>query len=193
MKVQRLFGYLLVCATLILLVGMLTTSLTYAQNNGQTSVTPTATLAAGTGTTATGNVRQMTCTFTVGRAGVNTRSGPGTGNNLVSTLRAGQTLSINGQTTGSDGFIWWRSTTGAWVRSDLGSSNCPAVCGNRVCESGETNAACSTDCTTTGTSATGATNASTTTNATSCVAASCQDCYEFDFLLSRLQRLHLHQ
>ncbi|HEX3049067.1 MAG TPA: hypothetical protein VHP83_00310, partial [Aggregatilineaceae bacterium] len=180
MKIQRNFALLLTCAALVLLVGMLTATLTHAQTSGQQTVTPTATLAAGTGTTTTGtgNVRQMNCTFTTGRAGVNLRNAPGTGSAVNSTARAGQTFTINGQTTASDGFVWWRTSTNLWIRSDLGTSTCPAVCGNKVCESGETSTACASDCTADGASTTGATNASTTSSALSCVAASCEDCYE---------------
>jgi hypothetical protein len=50
----------------------------------------------------------------------NLRSGPGLRFPVTGLLEAGQQISINGQTTDADGFVWWRgSDNTSWVRSDI--------------------------------------------------------------------------
>jgi SH3-like domain-containing protein len=100
------------------------------------------------------------CTFTTAYNKVNLRSGPGTENSIVGKLTAGESIKVTGETTGKDGYIWWQVGSSAWVRSDLGSSDCPAVCGNKVCEYGETASSCAQDCSSTAT----------------CVFQSCEQC-----------------
>lgn len=80
-----------------------------ALNNFETEVVAiTATFKAG-----------IVCTVSAGRA-VNLRSGPGTNNAQQGTLTPNEAYYANAQTTGSDGFVWWRLTeSGAWVRSDV--------------------------------------------------------------------------
>jgi hypothetical protein len=63
---------------------------------------------------------------------INQRSGPGTDFAVSGTLAGGSSASVDGQTTGADGFTWYRLTTGAWVRGDLvtataGCSGVPQV------------------------------------------------------------------
>lgn len=63
---------------------------------------------------------------------VNLRGGPGTQFGIAGTLAAGTASQATGQTTGSDGFVWWQLTSGYWVRADVvnEAGNCdglPAV------------------------------------------------------------------
>ena len=50
---------------------------------------------------------------------INLRGGPGTNYELRGQITADDILSVDGQFLAPDGFIWWRLTTEAWVRSDL--------------------------------------------------------------------------
>jgi|GEM_PF-2808195 len=50
---------------------------------------------------------------------VNQRSGAGTNFSVAGTLAGGSSADVDGQTTGADGLIWYRLTTGSWVRSDV--------------------------------------------------------------------------
>ena len=50
---------------------------------------------------------------------VNLRQGPGTNYSIVGSLSFGQTMSATGQAQGTDGYIWWNLSNGAWVRSDV--------------------------------------------------------------------------
>jgi hypothetical protein len=60
------------------------------------------------------------CIVTVqGDFTVNIRSGPGTDFDTVGTLTAGGTFEVTGQTLGADGIIWWQTSDGTWVRSDV--------------------------------------------------------------------------
>jgi hypothetical protein len=86
----------------------------------------------------------LNCTFTSQYPAVNLRSGAGTENDIVGTLNTGDTLAVIDQAAGSDGFVWWKSADG-WVRSDMGTSDCPSTCGNTVCEYGETSTSCAID------------------------------------------------
>ena len=52
-------------------------------------------------------------------ANVNQRTGPGTNYDIDDTLVAGQEVAATGQTTGTDGFVWWQLDTTFWVRSDI--------------------------------------------------------------------------
>ncbi|MBN1285427.1 MAG: PKD domain-containing protein [Anaerolineae bacterium] len=56
---------------------------------------------------------------TIGGAGVNLRAGPGTDYDAVRKLAAGENAPVDGQTTGADGFVWWRLVEGVWARSDV--------------------------------------------------------------------------
>jgi hypothetical protein len=128
----------------------------------------------------------LNCTFTAQYPAVNLRSGAGTENDIVGTINTGETLTVIDQAAGSDGFVWWKSADG-WVRSDMGTSDCPATCGNTVCEYGENNTSCAQDCGTTTTSSTSSTTSSTTSTTSTanlqstgegCYVDSCQSCYE---------------
>lgn len=74
----------------------------------QFSITPAATSAA-PGTT---------CTATTD-LGINLRGGPGANYDKVGSRPAGDTLELNAQFKSEDTFIWWRLTTGEWIREDL--------------------------------------------------------------------------
>jgi hypothetical protein len=54
-----------------------------------------------------------------GNSTVNQRTGPGTNFDLAGELTAGTNADVNGQATGSDGFVWWRLGEAMWVRSDV--------------------------------------------------------------------------
>lgn len=159
------FAWLVILAVLFLIT-TLSIPLTYAQQ----TATPTPTVAAS---------RSTSCTFTAIQS-TRLRGGPGPTYEIVGTLNAGETATVTGQSTGSDRYIWWKLSTGSFVRSDLGTSNCPAVCGNQVCERAETSTSCAQDCggSTSTTSTTSTTTTTTTTNTASCVAKDCQSCYE---------------
>ncbi len=49
----------------------------------------------------------------------NQRSGPGTGFALAGTLTSGVSAPVLGQSTGTDGYIWWKLGENMWVRSDV--------------------------------------------------------------------------
>jgi len=89
----------------------------------------------------------LDCTFTVSFPVVLLRAGPGATFARVGFLNEGDTLHVVGQDAGADGFVWWQSADDTWVRSDLGTSDCPATCGNNVCEIGEDASICAQDCT----------------------------------------------
>lgn len=59
-----------------------------------------------------------TCAVSVGNT-VNKRSGPGTDFDVAGQLTASDSYNANGQTTGADGYVWWRLTDNSWVRSDV--------------------------------------------------------------------------
>lgn len=122
------------------------------------------------------------CTFTAARY-INLRAGPSTNYQIVGVLAAEESVDVTGQETGADGYIWWEIGD-AWVRSDLGESDCPAVCGNQVCESGEDNSSCAQDCpaaeptaTAAPTQAPASSEASDSTGSTTCVVSDCDACY----------------
>jgi hypothetical protein len=50
---------------------------------------------------------------------VNKRSGPGTNFDRAGTLEAGTIMEVIGQSTASDGFVWWELEDGSWVRDDI--------------------------------------------------------------------------
>lgn len=49
---------------------------------------------------------------------VNIRAGAGIDMNVIGTLASGQSAEADGQTTGTDGFVWYRLVQGGFVRSD---------------------------------------------------------------------------
>lgn len=124
----------------------------------------------------------MDCTFTVTFPVVLLRAGPGTNFARVGFLNNGDTLHVVGQDAGADGFVWWQGEDDTWVRSDLGESDCPATCGNTVCEIGETVTDCPEDCQgttgTTGTASTATTGEQLTSTGTGCLVENSQQCYE---------------
>lgn len=65
------------------------------------------------------------CTITASST-VNTRQLPTTQSAQQEALLAGSDHFADGQTTGSDGFVWWRLLDGRWVRSDVvqAAANC---------------------------------------------------------------------
>ncbi len=122
----------------------------------------------------------LNCTFTVSKPVVNLRSGAGTEFDVVGQLANAETMAVINQAAGSDGFVWWQSADG-WVRSDMGTSDCPSTCGNTICEYGETATSCAQDCTSTGAN-TGTATATNTENlistGTGCLVENSQACYE---------------
>ena len=65
-------------------------------------------------------------TATVKATSLNVRSGPGTGNQAVGKLAYGASVNVVGQTTGSDGKVWYQiqftkngSQSTGYVRSDF--------------------------------------------------------------------------
>ncbi len=51
---------------------------------------------------------------------VNLRQGPGTDTEIVEVLGAGESVTVLGiGTVGSDGYVWWHTVEGLWVRSDV--------------------------------------------------------------------------
>lgn len=83
----------------------LTPSATFTPTSTYTpTLTPTATVV-------------LTCGVTALRS-TNLRSGPGTDFDILAKLEANQSLIINAQETSADGFVWYRSENGLWVRSD---------------------------------------------------------------------------
>lgn len=121
----------------------------------------------------------LDCTFTAKYPVVNLRSGAGIGYSVVGTLRSGQTLAVIDQAAGPDGMVWWKSIEG-WVRSDMGTSDCPATCGNTVCEYGENSTTCAKDCGSSGAAQSTTSTAASTLVSTGegCYVADCQSCYE---------------
>ncbi|NLX08463.1 MAG: hypothetical protein GXY36_02295 [Chloroflexi bacterium] len=63
-------------------------------------------------------VERAFCIVTA-RGGINLRGGPGTDNPVVGGMALGQTAQATGQTTGADGFTWYRLLDGAWAREDV--------------------------------------------------------------------------
>jgi hypothetical protein len=110
----------------------------------------------------------LSCTFKVSYPTINLRSGPGQDFDWEGYAESGQELKVTGEATGDDGYIWWQAGT-VWVRSDLGTSDCKAICGNDVCETGESTSSCAKDCQAATTS---------TGTGTGCVVPDCQACYE---------------
>ncbi len=60
---------------------------------------------------------------------VNRRSGAGTGFASLGRLTAGETATVTGQALGADGYVWWQTDNGSWVRSDVvtTSGSCDSV------------------------------------------------------------------
>lgn len=58
------------------------------------------------------------CTVTAPQ-NANMRSGPGTDYDVAGTLRLGTVITIRGQASDSQGYIWWKLVNGNWVRSDV--------------------------------------------------------------------------
>jgi hypothetical protein len=117
----------------------------------------------------------LSCTFTAEYPVVNLREGPGIDYPRLGRLAFGDTLAVIEQAAGADGFVWWQSADG-WVRSDLGSSDCPATCGNTVCEYGETLSSCAQDCS--GASSASASTVNLQSTGEGCVVPDSQSCYE---------------
>jgi hypothetical protein len=70
----------------------------------------------------------VTC-FATATGRVNMRRGPDITFELEDVLNTGETLGINAQAIGSDGFVWWRLENNAFVRSDTVSLSgiCDAI------------------------------------------------------------------
>lgn len=118
----------------------------------------------------------MSCTFTVKFPVVNLRTGPGTGYDWSGFALSGQILKVTGESTGNDGFVWWQAAN-AWVRSDLGTSDCNAICGNDVCEYGESSSSCAKDCQDP-TSSSNSSSAGTGSKSSGCDVPDCESCYK---------------
>ncbi len=50
---------------------------------------------------------------------VNRRSGAGTRFASMGRLTTGETATVSGQALGTDGYVWWQTDDGTWVRSDV--------------------------------------------------------------------------
>lgn len=59
-----------------------------------------------------------TITVTAFNSDVNIRQSPTTSSAVVGILNANSSIQIDGQRQGDDGFIWWRTVDGGWIRSD---------------------------------------------------------------------------
>jgi hypothetical protein len=75
----------------------------------------------------------LTCFILVTGNDVNMRAEPSTNSETVRQLTENQSIGIDGQTVGDDGFTWWRTAEGTWVRSDVvftlgkGCTNLPTL------------------------------------------------------------------
>lgn len=75
------------------------------------------------------------CTVVPRFDNVNVRSGPGTGFRVIAVILQGNSAEVDAQTTGLDGFVWWRvvlvdeEEPYGWARSDTvtASESCPDV------------------------------------------------------------------
>ncbi len=69
-----------------------------------------------------------TCQISAPQA-VNMRGGPGTNFERQGQLQPNTSFEADGQAQGDDGFVWWRLTSGAWVRSDVveADADCPQL------------------------------------------------------------------
>jgi uncharacterized protein YraI len=65
-----------------------------------------------------GQAARVSCTL-LAPGNVNVRSAPATSAALVRQIPVGQSMMAVAQTTGRDGFVWWRLRDGNWVRSDV--------------------------------------------------------------------------
>lgn len=120
----------------------------------------------------------LNCTFTVTVAGANMRGGPSQRFGVLRSALNGEAMRVIGQGVDFDGFIWWQNSNDEWVRSDLGSDDCPTVCGNAVCEEGETTESCSEDCTAFTNNAALASAGLLVSTGVGCVVQDCDSCYE---------------
>jgi uncharacterized protein YraI len=68
------------------------------------------------------------CTVTAPGA-VNLRSGPGTAYAAAGGIDAGNSVAPTGQAMGTDGYVWYQTASGSWVRSDVVKSegNCGSL------------------------------------------------------------------
>jgi hypothetical protein len=69
-----------------------------------------------TGDMATGTGACMV--MPAGGFNVNIRSGAGTNFDIIGTLGPNQSIGVDGQTTDPNGFTWWRTVNGGFIRSD---------------------------------------------------------------------------
>lgn len=70
------------------------------------------------------------CTVASASGGpVNRRTGPSTAFSITGQLASGQTAGVTAQTTGADGFVWYQTDDGSFVRSDVvtTSGDCSTV------------------------------------------------------------------
>ena len=75
---------------------------------------------------ATEEPTEEVCTVT-SSSNINRRAGAGTDFDISGVLQAGEAVTVIGQTTAADGFVWWQLDGGlGWVRSDLVSNSCGA-------------------------------------------------------------------
>ncbi|MBN1563241.1 MAG: SH3 domain-containing protein [Anaerolineae bacterium] len=139
----------------------------YCDYSDSTSVS-TATASGGGGVVTT--YADISCTFTPDRE-INLRGGPGIDYAIVGEAFADQSLAIVARDVGADTYIWWKTSNDEWVRSDLGTSDCPNLCGDGVCEIDEDASSCAADCGTT-------TTVDSITSSTSCQVDTCEECYE---------------
>ncbi|HVU13381.1 MAG TPA: SH3 domain-containing protein [Phototrophicaceae bacterium] len=61
----------------------------------------------------------VTCLVTASPNNVNLRGGPGTSYDRTGLLANGETTTVDGQATGDDGAIWYRTSADSWLRSNL--------------------------------------------------------------------------
>lgn len=64
------------------------------------------------------------CVLTLsGSNQVNLRTGPATTFDVVNTLTGGEILTITAQSQDADGFTWWQTSDGNWLRSDVAGAD----------------------------------------------------------------------
>ncbi len=76
---------------------------------------------------AAGIVPQTACVIEPPDGNVNLRAAPDASAQQTGVLERGQGAYVIGQTVGADGLIWWQTTFGSWVRSDVVAADAECV------------------------------------------------------------------
>lgn len=67
---------------------------------------------------ASGSTSSDTVTVTTLGNSVNVRQEPSTTSSVISVLDANTSINIDGQRMATDGYVWWRTVDGGWIRED---------------------------------------------------------------------------